>query len=306
MALKLQTLKCLVINVENVAISAYWYQRTLGIEREDYSPRPGLDSRTTLKLGRQRIELRPVSQSPREWITADHRTTGSQSLCFETALRPHEIVEHLTGCGVKVVAGPAQGTGANSRLTSVFCRDPDGNLIEISSRRSSLRVEVRPERGDEAVAIRRLVQDVFLSSAQARLIDRLRHDGDILVALVATADRSVLGTAVFSCLSIVTRGKTVEAAVLAPLAVHRDHRGLGIGSALVNKGLQICTEHGKNAVIAFGSPLYYTRLGFSAELANTLKSKHSPPDVTAIELTPGALRHPKTTVKYPSPFGAVG
>jgi len=134
MALKIKTLDHLVINVESVAISVHWYQRTFGMEREDYSPGSGQEARTTLKLGGQRINLRPVDASPREWITADHRTTGSQDLCFLTAMNPQQVVEHLHRCGVPVVAGPIERLGPGGKHVSVYCRDPDGNLIEVSSK----------------------------------------------------------------------------------------------------------------------------------------------------------------------------
>jgi catechol 2,3-dioxygenase-like lactoylglutathione lyase family enzyme len=164
MPLRIQTLDHLVINVVNVPISVYWYQRTLGMEREDYSARAGEDPRTTLKLGRQRIELRPVSASPREWITADHRTTGTQSLCFVTAMHPRKIIKHLVECGIEVVAGPVEARGPNGTLTSVFCRDPDGNLIEVSTRKCCRRPKtgafenrphVRNRHGGRAQSLRR-------------------------------------------------------------------------------------------------------------------------------------------------------
>jgi catechol 2,3-dioxygenase-like lactoylglutathione lyase family enzyme len=134
MSLRITTLDQVVISVENVAISVHWYQRTLGMEREDFSPGSGENPHTTLKLGRQRINLRPADPSPGEWIGPDHRATGSQSLCFLTAVHAEGVVQHLRECGVRVVAGPVKRVGPSGTLFSVYCRDPDGNLIEVSSK----------------------------------------------------------------------------------------------------------------------------------------------------------------------------
>jgi catechol 2,3-dioxygenase-like lactoylglutathione lyase family enzyme len=133
-SLRITSLDHVVINVENVAISVHWYQRTLGMEREDFWPGSGEDPHTTLKLGRQRINLRAADASPRAWIGPDHRATGSQSLCFLTAVHAEGVVEHLRQCGVRVVAGPVKRVGPSGTLFSVYCRDPDGNLIEVSSK----------------------------------------------------------------------------------------------------------------------------------------------------------------------------
>jgi catechol 2,3-dioxygenase-like lactoylglutathione lyase family enzyme len=54
-------------------------------------------------------------------------------LCFVTALGPLDVVGHLHACGVAIEAGPVTRAGALGPLRSVYCRDPEGNLIEIAS-----------------------------------------------------------------------------------------------------------------------------------------------------------------------------
>jgi catechol 2,3-dioxygenase-like lactoylglutathione lyase family enzyme len=68
-----------------------------------------------------------------EWFTADHETAGSDDLCFLTSAAPDEVVTHLKSCGVAIEEGPVAKQGARGALRSVYCRDPDGSLIEISS-----------------------------------------------------------------------------------------------------------------------------------------------------------------------------
>ena len=68
-----------------------------------------------------------------EWFTANHETTGSDDLCFLTSNTPEQVVAHLRVCGVAIEDGPVDKQGARGTLRSVYCRDPDGSLIEISS-----------------------------------------------------------------------------------------------------------------------------------------------------------------------------
>ena len=133
MTLEVEALDHLVVNVTDVEVSAAWYVRVLGMTREDAPPRPGAAPRTSVKFGRQKINLRPIAHSKGDWFTADHEAAGSDDLCFLTRSGPDTVIAHLRACGVAVVAGPGPRRGARGELTSVYCRDPDGSLIEIAS-----------------------------------------------------------------------------------------------------------------------------------------------------------------------------
>ncbi|ABI61186.1 VOC family protein [Granulibacter bethesdensis] len=119
----------LVMNVRDVEISASWYQRVLGMEREEF----GTERRTALRFGGQKINLRPFDNETRSWSTAAHPQIGSDDLCFITAVGPDQVVEHLHDCGVTVEEGPVRKHGALGQIHSIYCRDPDGNLVEIAS-----------------------------------------------------------------------------------------------------------------------------------------------------------------------------
>ncbi len=121
-----------VLNVESVEISAAWYQRVLGMEREDFGPQ----HRTALKFGGQKINLRPIEADARSWPTGVCADPGAADLCFITAVPPDEVVGHLHDNGVLILQGPVEKAGALGPILSVYCRDPDGNLIEISSYQS--------------------------------------------------------------------------------------------------------------------------------------------------------------------------
>ena len=117
----------IVITCEDVEITAAWYQRVLGMEREDF----GADRRCALKFGGQKINVRPRDASG--WASGKQSQPGTQDLCFITAVGPLDAVAHLHDCGVAVEAGPLKKPGALGEINSVYCRDPDGNLIEIAS-----------------------------------------------------------------------------------------------------------------------------------------------------------------------------
>ena len=120
----------LVITCRDVEISASWYQRVLGMEREEFGPH----RRTSLRFGGQKINLRPISATQEEWFTgAAGGVPGTDDLCFIVAMKSDQVAEYLRACGVTVEVGPVAKAGALGPIMSVYCRDPDGNLIEIAS-----------------------------------------------------------------------------------------------------------------------------------------------------------------------------
>jgi catechol 2,3-dioxygenase-like lactoylglutathione lyase family enzyme len=133
MPVKIHALDHIVINVSDVARTAEWYRKILGMEVKVFDPGQGKPTRTTLMFGNQKINVRPRDADTVEWFTADHIAAGSDDLCFLTSSTPDEVVAHLKASGVAIEEGPVAKQGARGTLRSVYCRDPDGSLIEISS-----------------------------------------------------------------------------------------------------------------------------------------------------------------------------
>ena len=86
-------------------------------------------------FGEEKLHLRQVDAGQGEWFTGHHPTPGSDDLCFATERDVDAIAAHLACCGVEVELGPVQRAGARGAMTSVYCRDPDGSLIEIATYR---------------------------------------------------------------------------------------------------------------------------------------------------------------------------
>jgi catechol 2,3-dioxygenase-like lactoylglutathione lyase family enzyme len=117
----------IVINCRNVEETASWYVRVLGFEREEF----GRDRRVALKFGMQKLNLRPTGAP--DWPTGAVDAPGSVDLCFITEGGLEHAQERLRSNKVEITAGPVPKTGALGPMMSIYCRDPDGNLIEIAS-----------------------------------------------------------------------------------------------------------------------------------------------------------------------------
>ncbi len=118
----------LVLNCSDVEATAAWYAQALGFERTAYGPPP---QRTALKFGRHKLNLRPSGAD--HWPTCRNEAPGALDLCFVTAGPIEAVADRWTGLGIEILFGPGTQDGAEGPMTSIYCRDPDGNLVEVSS-----------------------------------------------------------------------------------------------------------------------------------------------------------------------------
>jgi catechol 2,3-dioxygenase-like lactoylglutathione lyase family enzyme len=132
MTVTVEALDHLVVNVRDVEVAASWYERVLGMKRVVTEPRPGRRV-TSMHFGRQKINLRPRTATQEQWFTGRQVAPGSDDLCFLTKSTPQQVVDHFKSCGIAIEEGPGEKSGALGTIVSVYCRDPDGNLIEVSS-----------------------------------------------------------------------------------------------------------------------------------------------------------------------------
>ncbi len=115
-----------VFPVSDVEALAAFYERVLGMTVERFG-----EGRVAVSFGRQKINLQPAGWDY-ERKAIEHRP-GSQDICLivEGSLDP--VFAHLERCGIEVEEGPVARTGATGPIRSVYFRDPDGNLVEIST-----------------------------------------------------------------------------------------------------------------------------------------------------------------------------
>jgi catechol 2,3-dioxygenase-like lactoylglutathione lyase family enzyme len=126
LAMSVTGLDHLVLTVEDVDATIAFYRAALGMREVTFGA-----GRRALAFGDQKINLHPRSAP-----IAPHArcpTAGSADLCFRTDVPIALVTDHLAAQGIPIEEGPVRRTGATSPLLSVYVRDPDGNLVEISN-----------------------------------------------------------------------------------------------------------------------------------------------------------------------------
>ena len=124
--MKIDSLDHLVLTVKNIETTCAFYAKTLGMEVITFGA-----GRKALSFGVQKINLHEFGNEfePK----ASRPTPGSADLCFITSVPLAEVVDHLLFCGIPVIEGPVQRTGAIGPILSIYLYDPDMNLIEVSN-----------------------------------------------------------------------------------------------------------------------------------------------------------------------------
>lgn len=119
----------LVLTVADVARTVAFYRDVLGMQPEEFRPADA-SVRWALKFGAQKINLH-LAASPFA-PNAQNATPGSADLCFLSE-QPLDVWQaHFDAHGVVVEEGPVRRTGAGGPIVSLYIRDPDGNLVEVS------------------------------------------------------------------------------------------------------------------------------------------------------------------------------
>ncbi|MDX8273240.1 VOC family protein [Acinetobacter pittii] len=124
--MKISHLDHLVLTVSNIETTCHFYQTVLGFEVITFK-----GNRKALKFGNQKINLH--QQGNEFEPKALKPTPGSADLCFISDTPISEVVVHLNQLNIQIEEGPIERTGAMHPILSVYIRDPDQNLIEISN-----------------------------------------------------------------------------------------------------------------------------------------------------------------------------
>ena len=124
--MQIQGIDHIVLTARDLTATLAFYQDVLGMRVETFGKQ-----RKALIFGQQKINLHQQGQEfePKAALP----TPGSQDLCFIATTPLAQVITHLQRCGVEVLEGPVARTGATGSIRSVYFRDPDGNLIEVSN-----------------------------------------------------------------------------------------------------------------------------------------------------------------------------
>lgn len=117
----------LVLTVRDVDATCRFYESVLGMRTVTFG-----QGRVALAFGRQKINVHPAQQSGIR-LVAERPTPGSADVCFLSDRPVEQWVAHLAACDVPLIEGPGRRAGAEGPILSIYFRDPDGNLLEVSN-----------------------------------------------------------------------------------------------------------------------------------------------------------------------------
>ena len=121
----------LVLTVRDIDRTCAFYETVLGMTQTAFTT-PSGEIRRALVFGDQKINLH--QQGNEFEPKADKPTAGSADLCFLSETPLNDWIKHLANIGQDIEQGPVRRTGATGPISSIYLRDPDRNLIEISNR----------------------------------------------------------------------------------------------------------------------------------------------------------------------------
>jgi catechol 2,3-dioxygenase-like lactoylglutathione lyase family enzyme len=126
MTVRLRRVDHVVLTVADLAATVAFYERVLGMRHVVTG------DRHALHFGDAKLNLHPeVNDFPQD-LKAAAPTLGSEDICLVADGPLDDVVAHLRACDVEIIEGPVQRDGALGSMTSVYFRDPDRNLVEVS------------------------------------------------------------------------------------------------------------------------------------------------------------------------------
>ena len=163
---------------------------------------------------------------------------------------------------------------------------------------------VRPEVPEDAPSIRYVNEQAFGQKKEADIIEKLRNRAALSVSLVAVLKNKVVGHIAFSPAVIESENSSFAAIALAPMSVLPAHQRKGIGSQLVQAGLEECRRLGQEIVVVLGHPAYYPRFGFVPAKQKGIDCEFEVPEEAwmILELREGALAGRRGTVSFQPEF----
>jgi putative acetyltransferase len=162
---------------------------------------------------------------------------------------------------------------------------------------------IRPETEKDQTAVKKVNQSAFETFAEAKLVDMLREQSNPNISLIAEEDSKIVGHILFSPV-ILSGFSDLKIMGLAPMAVLTKYQRKGIGSALIQAGIDECKKLDFGAVVVLGHTGYYPRFGFVPATQFGINCEYDVPEEAfmIMELQPSYLTDAKGKVKYHSAF----
>jgi len=162
---------------------------------------------------------------------------------------------------------------------------------------------VRAEKPVDIEAIYTVTKAAFATDAEARLIDMLREDGDLLFSHVAEEKGEIIGHIALSPMQAVADGRSIRALGLGPVAVAPNCQRSGIGSQLIDASIKWARANDWQLIILLGDPHYYCRFGFSVDAARPFASPYAGSHFQALWLDESLQTPQSGRADYAPAFG---
>jgi catechol 2,3-dioxygenase-like lactoylglutathione lyase family enzyme len=124
--IEIEPIDHVVLTVRSISATCDFYARVLGMEVQTFG-----DGRKALRFGRQKVNLHQAGKEFEPKAAAP--TPGSADICLVAKTALDEVIRHIGDCGIEIEEGPVERTGATGAIRSIYIRDPDQNLVEISN-----------------------------------------------------------------------------------------------------------------------------------------------------------------------------
>jgi HAD superfamily hydrolase (TIGR01509 family) len=252
-----------------------------------------------------REDVQRIKPDPELFLAALERLNlpAAEALVFEDS--PNGVLA-AKRAGMRVVAVPnpitVHGTIDGTDLLLSSMAD-----ISLEKLLEYFNLDLRPEIPADVPGVRVVEESAFGRATEANLVDLCRQRGKVGLSLVAVRDGNIVGHVLFTPVTLDPPCPGWRGLGLGPIAVLPEFQRTGIGSQLMQTGLEMCREWGFDFVVLLGDPNYYSRFGFIPAKEFGLDNKYGVEDeFMARELKPGVLKGTRALVRYVPEFKETG
>lgn len=166
-------------------------------------------------------------------------------------------------------------------------------------------MSIRSEKKEDIERIWQINVEAFGTEVEANLVNSLRSSGVSSISLVCEQNNEVVGHILFTKVELMGDNSGLRLMGLAPMAVIPEFQNKGIGSSLVEAGIELCISDDYDAIVVLGYPEYYGKFGFVPSVKYGIKSEFEVPDdvFMLLELKENSLKGRHGTIRYHEAFG---